>query len=316
MATTSEAVEGRTGGEDTRAEVGLYLLILIWGVNFPAIKAGLAEIPPFAFNALRFPLASLLLYLFLRRDGPLALPERADRGKVIALSVLAHVIYQIFFITGMERTTAGNASLLLAGTPMITALLSAFAGHERVGLRRWVGVLAAVAGMAIVVLAGPAAVRFGGASVAGDLIMIGASFAWSVYTVSARNLVGKYGALRITAWTQWLGTIGLIVIGLPSLGTLDWSAVSAGAWLSVLYAGCLGIGTAYMLWNYGVRHLGNTRTASQMNLVPVVALGVAWLWLGEVPTIGQLVGAVVIIGGVSLTRRRPGADARPRPAAR
>lgn len=75
------------------------------------------------------------------------------------------------------------------------------------------------------------------------------------------------------------------------------------AWTGVAFAGIFGIALAYLLWYQGVRYIGNTRTAIYSNLVPVLAILIAWLWLGEVPSVGQIVGAVVIIGGVMLAQR-------------
>ncbi len=78
--------------------------------------------------------------------------------------------------------------------------------------------------------------------------------------------------------------------------------MSPGAWVGVAYAGFLSIGLAYLLWYRGVERLGNNRTAVYSNLVPVAALLTAWLWLGEVPTAVQLLGAVVILSGLTTAR--------------
>ena len=94
----------------------------------------------------------------------------------------------------------------------------------------------------------------------------------------------------------------LVIIGLPSLASTSLSAISAGAWLGVMYAGFLAIGLAYVLWYRGVEKLGNSRTAVYSNLVPVAALFTAWLWLGETPTRLQLLGAVVILAGLTVAR--------------
>ena len=81
-----------------------------------------------------------------------------------------------------------------------------------------------------------------------------------------------------------------------------WSAVSPLTWAAVVYAGVLSIGVAYIIWYYGVEKLGNTRTSAYSNLTPVIALAVAWLWLGEVPTAAQVAGMVVILSGVSVAQ--------------
>ncbi|MEJ2184314.1 MAG: DMT family transporter [Gemmatimonadota bacterium] len=283
------------------AELGLGLMTVIWAVNFSVIKVGLVQLPPFGFNALRFPLAGLLLLGVLAFRGMLTLPHRADVFRIVGLGLLGNGAYQFLFISGIDRTRAGNASLLLAGTPIITAMLSSALGHERLAPRVWIGVLATVVGMGLVVGSEP--IHVGGDSLAGDLLLLAAAICWSAYTVGARNLVRRYGTMRVTAWTLWVGAVLLFLVGLPDLLTLP-APLSAGTWGSVAYSGILGIGVAYLLWYAGVRHLGNTRTATFANIVPVLALAVAWLWLGEVPNLRQVAGAAVIIAGVSLARHR------------
>jgi drug/metabolite transporter (DMT)-like permease len=221
---------------------------------------------------------------------------------VLVLGVLGNVFYQQFFIFGLHYTQAGTASVLLAGTPVVTALLSAGLGHEEISARTWIGVAATVAGIVLVVLAGGHASN-GPGSLLGDLLMIGASCSWAVYTVGSRSLIRRYGSVQFTAWTLWVGALLLCLIGLPVVATTNLGAVSAAAWAGVVYAGALSIGVAYLIWYHGVRRLGNTRTAAYSNLVPVVALVAAWLHLGEVPAPGQVVGAAIIIAGISIAQR-------------
>lgn len=286
-----------------RTNLGLLTMVVIWGLNFSVVKAALAYIPPLAFNALRFPLASLTVWLVLRRRGAIPLPRPEDVRRVIVLGLLGNVVYQVAFIVGLDRTRAGNASLLLAASPILTALLSAAAGHERVRPRVWGGVAATLVGMALVVLGGQEGVEIGLGTIAGDLILVVAALAWSIYTVGAKGLIQRYGPVAVTAWTLWIGSVGVVLLGIPQLAGLEWSAVPRPSWAAVAYAGVFGIALAYLLWYQGVRYIGNTRTAIYSNLVPVLAIVIAWLWLGEVPGVWQVVGAAVIIGGVMTAQR-------------
>jgi drug/metabolite transporter (DMT)-like permease len=274
---------------------------LIWGVNFSVIKVALEELAPLAFNALRFPLASLVLLVLLRARGPLVLPSPGDRLRLLGLGLLGNTLYQLFFILGIDRTTAGDASLLLATTPVWTLLLSFRVGHERPSGVVWVGVAGTAGGMGLVVVGG-GGVHFGPQSLGGDLLMVGASVVWALYTVGARNLVLRYGPLQVTAWTLWTGTAGILLLGAPALARTALTEVSPQAWGALTYAGTLAISLAYTIWYRGVQRLGNARTAVYSNLVPVVALAVAWLWLGERPGPLQLAGAGVILLGLSLAR--------------
>lgn len=287
----------------TRATFGLAVMVVLWGVNFSLIKIGLLELTPAAFNALRFPLASATLFVLLRLQGPISLPRGHDRWRVLALGIIGNTIYQLLFITGMEYAHAGIASLLLSGTPVMTALLSAALGHERVGRAVWLAVVATFGGIVLVVLGGPAATA-GGTPMWANALMLGASASWAVYTVGSHRLVERYGPMAFTAWTLWWGTLGVVAAGLPSLLRIDPAAISLRTWAAVTYSGVFSLGVAYSLWYYGVQHVGSTRTAVFNNLVPVVALAVAWIWLSDAPTPLQLAGAVVIIAGVSISRRR------------
>jgi len=301
-------VEGKglpAGGTVSGARTDLALLgmAVIWGVNFSVIKVALEELHPLAFNALRFPLAAGTLYLLVRaRSGPIPPIRREDVPRLVGLGILGNVAYQLLFIFGIDATLAGNAAILLAVTPVWTILLSTLVGDERPPLSTWLGAAATVAGMVLVVLGGRRRVTLGGSTVTGDLMMVGASLIWAVYTVGGRGLTERYGPLRVTAWTLWVGTAGLVAMGMPFLLRTPLGRISPSAWGGVVYAGVLAIGIAYLIWYTGVRRLGSSRTAVYSNLVPVVGLVTAWAWLGEEPTALQIGGACVVIGGLTVAR--------------
>jgi drug/metabolite transporter (DMT)-like permease len=156
--------------------------------------------------------------------------------------------------------------------------------------------------MVLVVFGSGEALGLEGSSLPGDLLIIGAALTWSLYTVGSRGLVQKYGSIPVTAWTLWIGCIGLVAAGIPSLAELSPREVPTLAWAGVAYSGILAIGLAYILWYRGVEKIGSSRTAAYANLTPVIALVVAWAWLGEAPGVLQITGAAVILVGLSLAR--------------
>jgi len=285
-----------------QTEAGLLVLVLLWALNFSVIKIGLASIPPFGFNALRFPLAALLLGAVLLATDGLGVPARKDALRIVVLGVVGNLVYQLLFISGMALSRAGNASVLLTASPIFTALLSASLGHERVRPLAWAGIGAATAGIAMVVGSGPEGFGFGAATLRGDLLLVAAAAVWSIYTVGARTPIRRYGSVRVTAWTLWVGAVLLLLVGIPDLMTLG-TAITPLAWAAVVYAGFLGLGLSYLLWYRGVKILGNTKTSAFGNLVPIFAIMIAWPVLGEVPNVWQLTGAGVIIGGIHLVRQ-------------
>jgi drug/metabolite transporter (DMT)-like permease len=288
-------------------DLAIFALVLIWGANFSVVKASLEEFSPLAFNALRFILASVILLLVLRPTLATVSLQPGDLRKFVGLGLLGNVVYQMLFIFGVHWTLAGNAALMLATVPIFVSLFSTILGHEKIGWTGWLGVTLSVAGIGLVVWGGHGSVEFGSETVRGDLTMLAAAVAWSAYTVGAAPLVRRYGPLRATAGTMWIGTVVLVLLSVPALVAQDWSHISAGAWGGLMFSGGLSIALAYIIWYYGVRHLGSSRTAVYSNTVPLVALAVAWVTLGETPTWTQLAGAAAILGGVLLAKLGPSA---------
>ena len=287
---------------DITTDLGLLLIVLIWGINFSVLKVLLRELDPLALNALRFPMAAVALWILVRRlDGSLK-PDPQDLRRIITLGLLGNVAYQLCFIFGVDSTFAGNASLLLATTPVWTLFLSSVAGHERPGGWVVIGVAGTLIGIFMVITGSRDAGTLASPTTRGDLLILIASVLWAMYTVGGRKPVTRYGALRVTAWTLWVATPIIFLMGLPGLMRTDLTAITPEVWIGVTYAGLLGIGLAYLLWYRAVERIGNNRTAVYSNLVPVAALITAWIWLGEVPTTLQLIGAAVILVGLTLAR--------------
>lgn len=280
-------------------DLGLLLTTVIWGLNFTVVKAALEEIEPLAFNALRFPCAAVAVWFMVRGTGRRLLPPRKDWGMVILLGIAGHVTFQLGFILGLDWTLTGNAALLLSTSPVWVVVISFALGRERLNPAILGGVFATLAGMVILITGGTQEV---GTARLGDLLVLGAAISWGAYTVFGRRMVRRRGALQMTAWTLWAGMPFIILAGVPDLVRTDWSSVSLQAWLGVVYAGVFAIGLAYLLWYQGVRTIGQNRTSIYQNLVPVIAMISAWLWLAETPTTQQLVGAGVILAGIVVAR--------------
>jgi drug/metabolite transporter (DMT)-like permease len=306
----SDAV-GLGRGRVARVELGLSLAILLWGVNYAVIKAALTELEPLSFNAIRFVLATLTLAALVRGHGPMPRIPRPDLVRLALLGLLGHAVYQMLFIAGIARTTAANASLIMASCPMLVAILGTALGRDRLGQAAWAGVGLAGAGLVLVITAGGRHPAVTGA-LAGDLLILAAGVVWAVYTVLAGPVMARTPARAATLVTFLAGTPALVAVAIPSLARQNWGAVGARGWLGAAFSGVLAIGISYVLWNAGLAALGGARTAVYQNFTPVAAALTAWLTLGERWTPGQFAGAAAVLAGIALTRRpsAPAAGAR------
>jgi drug/metabolite transporter (DMT)-like permease len=278
----------------------MLLVCLIWGVNFSVTKLAIGQIPALPFTAIRFVLASLLLWLILRvTEGPADLP-RAEVRRLVVLGVVGNTCYQLAFILGLGRTSATNSSLLLATVPTVVALVAGLLGLERITARMGWGIAVGTVGVVLVIAT--SGVEFSSGTLVGDLLTVLAVLCWAGYTVGLRTLPEGFSPLRVTTVTTLAGTPGLLLVGVPGLLRLDWSGVPSTAWLALAYATLLSLVLAYLLWNRSVQAVGGTRTAIYMCITPLIAVGAAWVMLGEHARPLQGVGAVLIVAGVLLTR--------------
>ncbi|RMG48613.1 MAG: DMT family transporter [Acidobacteria bacterium] len=288
----------------TRVDLLMLLMALIWGVNFAVIKIALRVFHPLSFNAIRFFLASTLLTLVVWRQAGIRrwrVIERRDLRHLIGLGILANCCYQIAFIHGINLTLAGNAALILGATPVLTTLLSAWRGHEQLGPRSILGVAASFLGVTLIVVSTHQTISFNGTLI-GDLLILSCTVLWSIYTVGLQPLIHKYGYMECTRLAMIAGTVPLIALSIPSLLRQPWSRVDLTAWGALLFSAAGAIALCYSIWTYGVRQLGNTRTAAYANLTMPFALLVAWIILDERPGPGQLGGLLAILGGLYMTR--------------
>lgn len=278
------------------------LVTLIWGGNFSVSKYALSHLPVMTFSAVRFLLASLLLWVIVRLlEPPARLPARAV-WRIIGLGVIGNTVYQVAFMTGLTMTTATNSSLLVASTPVAVVLLGVLFGVERPNPAVWGAVLLGTAGVALVVSSRGGGAAFGGATIAGDLLTFGAVLCWAVFTIGIRALPEGVTPLRLTAIATTAGMPGLVLLALPELGQIPWAALPWTVWAAVGYASILSVVLAYVIWNAMVRQVGSARTALLGMMVPLWAALIAALALGERPTRIQLAGAALIVASVLASR--------------
>ena len=310
-------------------DASLLLMALIWGVNFSVVKYGTGAFAPLAFNGARVALGTVAITavaLIATRGQPW--PGLRLALTFVGLGVLGNGLYQILFVEGVARTQAGTASLVLAAGPALIALFGRVRGIERITARGAVGIAASIVGVGLVMLGGRSApgasVAAADAAVLGSALVFLAATCWALYTVLLQPYMQRVNDLQLSALTLGGGCAALLVAAARDLAATRWPASPlayahaagtadgalgaavgffANPWGAVAYSGLLAIVGAYLLFYRGVRVLGPTRTAMYANLQPAVALFVAWMTLGEVPSALQAVGALAIFAGIVLTRK-------------
>lgn len=300
---TSDVLRRNASSKIPWNDLALVGVCLIWGINFSVIKLSLVYFDPLAFNAVRFPMAALVLIGMLKVNGPIPMPRREHYLSIVLLGILGNVVYQLLFIYGIDKTLAGNSSLILATVPVWTLLLATTLNKEQHGIGVWSGIIITLVGIFFVVSGSGTNLSLDGNLPVGDLLVLLSAITWALYTVGSQNLTREYGALPVTAWTLCIATPGLVLAGSKSLWSMDLGKVPLLSWIGVAYAGIMALAIAYYFWNYSLEKIGAPRTAAFSNLVPVVALSTALILLKEIPSTSQLIGTGIILIGLWITRR-------------
>ena len=283
------------------AELGILTTVLIWSANFVIVKATISGVGPLTFTGARYLVASLtLLAILWWREGSIRPPAGYGRA-LLALGVVGFGCYQILWTTGLTMISAGDSALLLAASPVITALLAAAVGMDRLTAPKLAGALLAFAGV-FVVIGGSQALSLG-SSLLGDALTLGAAVVWAVYSVGASKVVRRIDPLRATTWTVIAGAALLVPLGVAesvALPPVDITPAVVGA---VLYSGILAAGVANVFVLIAIRYVGPTRTTAMQLLLPPGAVVLGAIFLAEPIGLPQVVGGAVIVLGVWLTRR-------------
>jgi drug/metabolite transporter (DMT)-like permease len=276
-----------------------------WAANFIVVKAANEQIPPITFAFLRFGIAALTLLVALRwREGAVGLPKR-DILPIVGLGALGFGAYQMLWATALQDIPAGDSALLIAATPVMTALLAVYSRADTLTPGKLVGSLISFAGVAVIVASG-AGLAF--TSLVGDALTLLAALCWSIYTAFGAPILRRHSALRTTAWAMVGGSLVLAVPGTAQAIGMDWTTVDAGAWAGLAFSAFIPAGIANVIVFSAIRLLGPTRITAYQFLVPFIAVLMAAAFLSEPIRIEQLLGGAVIVLGVVLTRsdRLPG----------
>ncbi len=283
------------------AELGVLVVMVFWAGNFIVVKGAIGILPPVGFTFLRYCVAAITLLVLLRwREGSFRLP-RGDVTKVLVLGIIGFGCYQIMWPVALQSIPAGDSALLIAATPVMTALLAMAVGADTPNTVKLIGAFVSFAGVALVIAAGQGLSL--GASLGGDLLTLMAAACWAVYTVFGARILRRHSPLVTTTWAIVAGTLFIAPLGIAQLATSDLSGFGLPVFLAILYSGTLAAGLANVVVFHGVKLLGPTRVTGLQFLVPVLAVVMAAIFLSEPIRPIQVVGGAIILAGVALLRR-------------
>lgn len=277
-------------------------LAVIWGLSFALIKQGLTALTPLQVTTARLGLGAIVVVglLLATRSFPRATPTEWRHLMVVGIAGLAIPFALIAFAE--TRVTSILAGLLNAATPLFTAIfISLLVPQERPHRLQIVGLITGFVGIAVLV----GAWDMGGSGVdpVGVLAMVAATVCYGFGTSFGRVSLSSssLSGIQLTGIQLLSGTAALLLLLLVDPGQSPGPMTPTAA-LSVLALGVLGTGLAMVLFWHILRQAGATVAATVTYVIPVVSTAVGVLVLREGFTWNQIVGGLIVIGGVILTQ--------------
>jgi len=272
---------------------GMAMLIFVnvmWGLSFIFSKTALSEgMPVMTLAFWRYTLtAAMMIPLCLKMEGGIRLGKWAPRA--LATTLLGITVYFFFEYSGLQRTTASAASLILALVPMLTLLFRVLFERERISAMRWFAVALSLIGAYFVIMTDGGE---GTGTLIGNLLMVCACLCWTGYILTTPKLMAACSSMRVSTWQAAAATITLAPFAIAERSS--WVPISATAWLCIFLLAAVCSALCYVLYNEAIRFVDSLSVSLTINLNPVAACIGGALLLQEALTPMQLFGGVLII---------------------
>jgi RarD protein len=251
-----------------------------------------------------FTCLAFLGWFVIRRGGWKPI-QRADLGLIAVLGLLNISINQVLFIWGVKFTTAPNASLAYALTPVFVVSLARVFHSQHVTWKKWIGVVTAIAGAGIVLAERGFALQADQSI--GNIMVLCASISWAAYTYYGTRLIERYGAVQAITLTFFSGLLIYLPFWMLMPVEASFSVLAgphaAETWFQLFYLGVITSGVGYGLWYIALSRLPSSNVAVFNNLQPIFTSVLALMLFGHEPTHMFIVGGILALVGVVITQR-------------
>jgi drug/metabolite transporter (DMT)-like permease len=281
--------------------VKLLMTAVFWGGTFISGRMLADSVAPFSAAFFRFLIAAVCLYaIAARQGGRLPRLERKQILPVALLGLTGVFAYNAFFFSGLKLVPASRASIIIANNPIVISLLASLFFGEALSLTKGLGILISVCGAVVAISDGNPVALFAGGIGRGDFFILGCVLSWSAYSLIGKQVLGTLSPLAAVCHSSAIGMLALLVpaclegmpTALPSYSMADWA--------NLVYLGGFGTVLGFVWYYEGIRRIGPSRASLFINFVPISAICLAHLILDEPLRPSLVVGAILVIAGVTL----------------
>jgi len=278
----------------------LILVAIMWGGTFIATKMAAEVFGSFTGASFRylFALAFMIPMMWLKDRRSFAITPKQFRDFLI-LGASGIFAYSFFFFNGLRLVSASHGALIVALNPVLVLIMTAIMGREKINGIKIIGIIASLAGTSMVIARGNYADLFS-MFTWGDAFMLGCPISWAFYTYFAKDALKGSSPLQASTWAIIMG-LCLILLFVPT-ETFP-RTINPSVWLALLYLGVCGSVLGFVWYYEGIQKIGPLKTSAFNNLIPIFAMILSVVLLGETIHGYMIYGSALVIGGVYLINR-------------
>ncbi|MCA1029703.1 DMT family transporter [Bacillus timonensis] len=277
----------------------LALATATWGSAFIAGKYAVQSFEPATVAFLRFFGAALLLFpVMWILDKNKIKPTLKDYGLFAVLGLTGIAIYNICFFLASKHAPVIKSSLFIASNPVLIVLLSGLFLKEKITKNNVVGMITALIGVAFIITEGDfvALIQLGFEPI--DLVLLGAVISWALYSVIGKVVLKKYSSIVSTTYAVAFGTLFLFPFAIAETSWQDVQLATVDAWIAIAHMSVFVTVVSFIMYYNGIKEIGAARASIFINVMPLSAVMMATLILGEAFTWAHGVGAAFVLTGV------------------
>jgi len=279
----------------------IWLMVLLWSANYIIGKIALREFPPLLLCGLRLAVAGLFMLPVYLWQGAATWGKR-DLPVLLYLGLFGVTLNQLCFLMGLSRTSVAHSALIIGVGPIFVLLIAAAAGIDRITLRKTLGMLIALGGVAVLVGQASVAER-ARATLAGDAITFAACVLFSMFAVYGKSATKLHSTVGVNGFGYLVGGLLLVPVMFWQSSGFSFAHVSPAGWSSLVYMALFPSLICYLIYYHALSRISASRVAAFIYLEPVIAMLLAVAFLGERITAPLVAGGTVIFTGVYLTER-------------
>ena len=281
----------------------LLLTAVFWGGTFVAGRSLAQNVGPYSAAFLRFAVAaSFLVFLVWKSEGKAALIKKRQILPVLFLGLTGVFCYNVFFFKGLKLIEASRAAIIIANNPIFIALFAAVFFNEKLNALKITGIIISVSGAIIAISRGNLLEIVHGNLGMGEVYIFLCVASWVIFSLLGKAVMTELSPLSSVTYSS---ICGAVLLFLPALGEglTDCIYYSLSDWWNIFYLGFFGTVLGFVWFYEGIKHIGPTKAGLFINFVPISAILLAFLILGEPLTISLLLGTLLVSIGVYLTNR-------------